>query len=186
MVYLSKSKKDGVGLRRINHILTIILLLLLEIHVIVCAFLMFGWSHIILENVARVEFIVVMCHAFIGVLLTFRNRPLHNSKKYLKENRLYWLRRVTGIGILILSMPHISMFVHWYNNKIAVLKEVNGVQMGMHLLFLIFILLHLAINIKPMLISMGIRKYTVVGAIIQGVTWILTVFATIASIIYYL
>lgn len=181
-----KRKEDGVELRRINHILSIILLILLEIHVIFCSFLMFGWSRVILEQVARVEFIVAMCHALIGMILTFRNRPLHNSNKYIKENQFYWLRRVTGIGILILSLPHISMFVKWYDNTFAVLKEIKAVQLGMHMLFLAFILVHLAINIKPMLISMGVKKYKVVGAVIQGVTWILTVFAAIASIVYYL
>lgn len=180
-----KHKKDGVELRRINHILSIILLIFLEIHIIASSFLMFGWSRVILEHVARVEFILVMCHALIGMILTFRNRPLRNSNKYMKENRLYWLRRVTGIGILILAMPHISMFVKWHDDTFAVLKKIKAVQMGMHMLFIAFIMVHLAINIKPMLISMGVKKYKVVGAIIQAVTGIFTIFAAIASIVYY-
>ena len=173
-------------MRALNHILSVILLLLLEIHIFFCSLLMFGWSRVILENVARWEFIIIMLHALIGIILTFRTHPLRSEKKYLKENCIYWLRRVTGIGIFVFSIPHISMFVHWENNSIAHLKKIVAFQMTEHVLFLLFISAHLAMNIKPMLIGMGIQEYKKAEAVLQIVTGTLAVCALVASFVYYL
>lgn len=115
-------------MRRINHVLTIVLMVLLEVHIVVCSFLMFGWSHLILEQIARIEFVLVMCHALIGILLTFKKNQFRSSNHYIEKNKLYWLRRVTGLGVLVLSIPHMSMFVKWIDNSIVKMKFLSSIQ----------------------------------------------------------
>lgn len=173
-------------MRRINHVLTIVLMVLLEVHIVVCSFLMFGWSHLILEQIARIEFVLVMCHALIGILLTFKKNQFRSSNHYIEKNKLYWWRRVTGLGILVLSIPHMSMFVKWIDNSIVKMKFLSSIQMVSHVLFLLFIVVHLALNMKPMLISMGIKKYKRVNEVLLVISVVLSIFALVASILYYL
>lgn len=173
-------------MRAFNHFLSVILLLLLEIHIFFCSLLMFGWSHIILEKVARLEFIIIMLHALIGMILTFRTHPLRNENKYTKENSLYWLRRITGFCILILSIPHTSMFVHWENNKTAHLIRIDAFQLMEHVLLIVFIFLHLSMNIKTMLIGMGINNYKRAELILQIITGSLSVCALAAAVVYFI
>lgn len=55
-----------------------------------------------------------------------------------------------------------------------------------HVLFLLFIVVHLVLNMKPMLISMGIKKYKRVNEVLLVISVVLSIFALVASIHYYL
>lgn len=179
-------KLRNFSLRQINHILTIVLMILLGIHVVVGIFLLSDISFLILEEIARYEFILVTLHAFIGGYLTLKNHPFSSKKYYIKDNKQYWMRRITGVFILLLSFLHIGMFVSYDENEVPSMNKLTSFNLLLNLLFLIVILIHIVMNIKPMLISLGVKNYSKVVTIIQSITWTLTILALISSVIYYL
>lgn len=106
-------------------------------------------------------------------------------KMYLKQNAIFWARRASGLAILILLFFHIGLFGKVQNGT-YILFPFTTVKMVTQLLFVAAIFVHIFINIRPLLVSLGIISYKERRGDIYLILSVLLLFIAGAVIFYYI
>lgn len=106
-------------------------------------------------------------------------------KMYLKQNVIFWARRASGMAILILLLFHIGLFGKVQNGT-YILFPFTTVKMVTQLLFVAAIFVHIFINIRPLLVSLGIISYKERRSDIYLILSVLLLFIAGAVILYYI
>lgn len=106
-------------------------------------------------------------------------------KMYLKQNAIFWARRASGMAILILLLFHIGLFGKVQNGT-YILFPFTTVKMVTQLLFVAAIFVHIFINIRPLLVSLGIISYKERRSDIYLILSVLLLFIAGAVILYYI
>ena len=154
-------------MRKINSILTILILLLFADHAIFGTLNTLGKAKVLLP-IARILGIVVILHAIISIILTIRAAKVSIRTKapYNKENQEYWMRRWTGLAILFFFIGHLAIVKKQKGQafKIATAKPIGKISF---ILFVASIAAHLVINIKPLLISLGVKSHKTINTILN-------------------
>ena len=174
-------------MRKINTILSVLLLVIFMLHGLMGSFMLLGIGSSAGKILAWFGVAVLAAHTVIGVILTIKTLKISQNagNSYLKQNAVFWARRASGLAILILMFFHIGLF--------------GGVQDGMYILFpfttvklitqlLLFaaLFIHLFINIRPLLVSLGIISYKERRGDIYLILSVLLLFSAGAVIIYYI
>lgn len=108
-----------------------------------------------------------------------------SGKMYLKQNAIFWARRASGMAILILLFFHIGLFGKVQNGT-YILFPFTTVKMVTQLLFVAAIFIHVFINIRPLLVSLGIISYKERRGDIYLILSVLLLFIAGAVILYYI
>ena len=108
-----------------------------------------------------------------------------SGKMYLKQNAIFWARRASGLAILILLFFHIGLFGKVQNGT-YILFPFTTVKMVTQLLFVAAIFVHIFINIRPLLVSLGIISYKERRGDIYLILSVLLLFIAGAVIFYYI
>ena len=170
-------------MRKINSIITVILILLFLDHALFGILDTFGMGKVF-KPAALLMGILLIVHVIISTILTIRSEKVSITTKatYNKENREYWMRRWTGILVLIFFVDHVVMMIKSRQGsaKLASLKIPGKISF---ILFMASIASHLAINIRPLLISLGVRNRKAISIIMYVVYIGICVAAALACII---
>ena len=99
-------------MRRINSLLTLLILVLFLLHGIFGAFQLFGIGATALKGLARAALTLTVVHALIGVKLTYDSIRVwrKTGAAYFRENRMFWTRRISGLAVLVLLVFHMLAF----------------------------------------------------------------------------
>lgn len=146
-------------MRRINTILIQIIFILLALHGVIGSLLLLGWSTTSVNALAYCLLVVVLAHAAVGVYLSLRSvkAGLNTGKWYTGKNAELWIKRLSGLGILILIFFHMNVYTTVVDGHFA-LKEFTALRMLGQILFIAMIFIHIFISIKGFLISKGVMK----------------------------
>ena len=149
-------------MRKWNAFLSAGILLLFFIHAVTGAFQLAGiypGGSKLLSVLAMIMVIFMAFHALIGIILT--GKTLRALKKagvsYFRENRLFWARRISGFAVMVLVFFHIALFAV-SGEEVFRLRFFGEADLVIQLLFLLAVALHVISNVKPLLISFGIRS----------------------------
>ena len=152
-------------MRKINAILGPIMIILLLIHGI--------WGSLQLTSLTPggavlrsilswIMVAAVALHIIIGIRLTVDTLIAikKSGAAYFKGNEQFWIARISGLALLIFIIYHMCVFIT-PGGEIFRLNAFTGVQLAGHILLVLSLILHLAVNIKPLCIALGItsRKY---------------------------
>jgi succinate dehydrogenase/fumarate reductase cytochrome b subunit len=176
-------------MRKINAVLGPLMIILLLIHAISGSFQLYGiipGGSLIRRILSILLVVCVAVHAVIGVILTVQTLRAcrKTGKAYFKNNELFWISRISGFAMLFLIAGHILIFTAEGGDTFR-LQEFGGFQLVLHILLLLALFMHLAVNIKPLCISLGIgnRKYVKDIMILLGIVMLV---AASAFIVYFL
>ena len=177
-------------LRKFNAIISMAALVLLIIHAVMGGFNLLGISaggNMLMWLLADIMLGCIIVHIIIGIVLTVKSIRL--SKKsgasYPRENRLFWLRRISGFAIIIFIVFHLSIFI--VSNEGAVrLTAFEGAQLIFSILLVATVAVHIISNIKPLLISFGFKGIKFYVQDILFILMIILLFATTAFIVYFI
>ncbi len=177
-------------MRKQNAVLSMVILALFLFHAIVGAFQLTGLipgGMRIMKIAAWVLAVLIAVHFVIGSKLTADT--LKAQKKagtaYLKENRLFWTRRVSGFAIMIFIVFHILIFLG-SNDGAYRLNLFEGAQLISQILLVISAAVHVVTNIKPLMIALGAKSYRVFLTDVLFVLSVLLLFMGFAFVVYYL
>jgi succinate dehydrogenase/fumarate reductase cytochrome b subunit len=142
--------------RKWNAILSAVILILFALHGILGAFSLFGTGIVIIQRLARVLFVLVALHGLICILLTVQSVKvwIGTGAPYTEENKSFWVRRISGVVILILMCFHMITF----GAATGEMYGAAGFSIGklvMQLVFIGAILTHIAGNSKPLFVALG-------------------------------
>lgn len=174
-------------MRKINSILTALILVLFIAHGLLGSLNMLDIAVVITKHMARFMLLMIAVHTVLSGILTakaFKTWKVTGAP-YFKENTLFWARRISGVAIMLLLAFHVLAFTS-VKSGIFMLSFFGGFQLATNILLLISIAVHVITNVKPMLISLGIRSLKPrVGDILFFLSVLLVLFI-IGFIVYYL
>ena len=177
-------------MRKANSLISITVLLLFLIHAIAGALQLMGFlpgGIRILTMVDRLMLTLICVHAVIGLKLMIDAWLVRKKTgvHYQKENRIFWIRRDSGLALILLIAAHVIQFLG-KPGEVYRLKDFGLPQLIWMLLFVLALMVHLLANIRPLLISLGIAGGR---PFLRDLLWILSlvlVFAGAAFVVYYL
>ena len=172
-------------MRKLNTIIAALITILFFDHIIFAALYLFGLPAKVFTPVAIFMIILVMIHGVLSMVLTVHAEKagFKTNARYNKENRTFWLRRTTGVFILVLAL------FHFY----AVNEGSDGLPRIVHMgifgslatiVLAISVMIHILINIEPLCISFGIRNYKKAAPFLKALTILLCALVTIAVIVH--
>lgn len=174
-------------MRKVNTILSVMLFLIFLIHGVMGSFMLLGVGSSAGKILAMFGVLILAAHTVIGVLLTIQT--LRSSKKnenhYPKQNALFWARRASGLAVLILGFFHIGLFGGVQDNA-YILFPFTTVRLITQLLLVAALFVHLFINVRPLLVSLGVIKYKERRGDIYLILSVLLLFISGAAVIYYI
>lgn len=173
-------------MRKINAVITPVILILFILHGVSGAFNLTGFGNSLTRIIAWPMAGLIGVHMVFGIILTAQTLQAQNKAgvSYPKENRLFWARRISGFLIMILIGFHVYAFTGVSADHFR-LTEFTPVLLGCQILLVISIAVHVISNVKPMLIALGVPKLKPrAGDIIFWVTILLCVMA-VAFFFYY-
>ena len=174
-------------MRKINTILSVLLLVIFMLHGLMGSFMLLGIGSSAGKILAWVGVAVLAAHTVIGVILTINTLKISQNagNSYLKQNAVFWARRASGLAILILMFFHIGLF-GGVQDGIYILFPFTTVKLITQLLLVAALFIHLFINIRPLLVSLGIISYKERRGDIYLILSVLLLFSAGAVIIYYI
>ena len=174
-------------MRKINTILSVLLLVIFMLHGLMGSFMLLGIGSSAGKILAWVGVAVLAAHTVIGVILTINTLKISKNagNSYLKQNVVFWARRASGLAILILMFFHIGLF-GGVQDGIYILFPFTTVKLITQLLLVAALFIHLFINIRPLLVSLGIISYKERRGDIYLILSVLLLFSAGAVIIYYI
>ncbi len=149
-----------MNLRKFNMYLSMVMIGLLILHGVAGAFMLFEVHTIVLKPLSYTLLAVVLLHALIGIILTkeaFKSKS-QGGKWYAGANAGYWVKRITGIIMLIMIWFHMTTWTYTINGHVY-LKNFTPLRLTGQIIFFASIFLHLAVSIRPFLVKKGVLKY---------------------------
>ena len=174
-------------MRKWNAILTAAIMLLFLLHAILGGFQLFGVGATALKAVAWAALVLVAAHTLIGVKLTADSIKVwkKTGAGYFRQNKLFWARRVSGFAVMVLLVFHMTAF--GYSNGGAYrLRWFTDFKLATQILLIVTLAVHVLMNVRPMLISFGVRGLKKYVGDILFVLSVLLLFMAAAFIVYYL
>ncbi len=174
-------------MRKINGILSGLILVLFLIHGILGGFQLIGAGNVISKGLSHTMMTLVLIHVVIGIRLTVD--AVRVQKKtgagYFRRNLVYWARRISGIAIMVLIFFHMTAFADNSGDAYR-LVWFDRARLITQLLLVASVAVHVITNVRPMLITFGIRGLRRWAADILFVLSVVLLFMAAAFIVYYL
>ena len=117
-------------MRKWNHILARMILALFLLHALMGSLMLLGFSNISFAPLSWLLFGTVIVHGVLGMISTFQT--FKSGKKsgswYLRENATFYVKRISGLLILILLIFHIqahtvSVNGHFFLKEFTLCKD---------------------------------------------------------------
>jgi succinate dehydrogenase/fumarate reductase cytochrome b subunit len=174
-------------MRKLNTILSVLLILIFMIHGIMGSFMLLGVGSSDGKILAWTGGGILVAHTGIGVWLTVQSfrTAKKSGKKYLKQNGIFWARRASGLAILVLMFFHIGLFGEAQAGR-YILFPFTTMKLVTQLLLIAALFIHIFINIRPLLVSLGIISYKERRGDIYLILSVLLLFLAGAVILYYI
>lgn len=173
-------------MRKLNSILSVFILVMFVIHAVLGAFNLIGIGSVTTKTLSRTMVILIIFHTIIGIILTLKSLKVwkKTGAAYFRDNLVFWARRISGFAVMVLIFFHFTAFENIGGNNLR-LAEFNSFRLIMQIILVCSIAVHVITNVKPILISFGIKKLKPkAGDIIFWLSAVL-LFAAVGFILYY-
>lgn len=170
-------------MRKINTIIALIICILIADHLIFGSLHLFGLNVHVTKPLALTMLVLVLVHAVISMIVTVRAEKvgMKTKARYNKENKDFWMRRTSGMGILIFALLHVFLMGKNANGVPKIATAPAPLKLATPLL-VVSIFAHLFSNVKPLLISLGVKNPDKKEKIVKVLIIILCLFALSANI----
>lgn len=174
-------------MRKWNAILTAVVLLLFLAHGILGSFQMLGAATPLTKALSWTMTALVAVHVVLSGKLTADTLRVwkKTGAGYFRENRLFWARRISGLAVMVLLLFHVWAFGET-SGGVFRLKWFDTFKLATQLLLVLTIAAHVVMNVKPMLISFGVRRLKDAAGDILFILSVLLLVMAAAFIVYYL
>lgn len=174
-------------MRKWNAVLSLAALVLFLIHGIAGSFLLLGPGSTALKVLARGMAVLVLIHTCIGIKYTADSLRVwrRTGAGYFRENRVFWARRISGLAILVFLLFHMTAFSA-ESEGFYRLQWFNAGKLAVHILLAASLAVHILTNIRPLMLSLGVKGGRRWLGDVLFVLAVLLLFMAAAFVIYYL
>ena len=172
-------------MRKLNAILSIVVLAVFVLHMAVDSLLMIGVinDYPVLQNsLSWLLLIVVAAHTVIGIKLTadtFASMK-KSGVSYMNDNLLFWTRRISGFAVMLFIVLHMAIFINGNGEK----EIFDTFGLICSILFILSLILHIVTNIRPLISGLG-KQCTGISISLTAFVFSLTVLASGAAFVIY-
>mgnify|MGYP002627175673 CR=1 FL=1 len=174
-------------MRKLNAVLTAAIMLLFLAHAILGGFQLLGVGSTAVKALAWICVGLIAVHTVIGIRLTADTLRVRKKTGvgYFRENTLFCARRVSGFAVMVLLVFHITAFGDNSGAQYR-LRWFDTAKLITQLLLTGTLALHILSNVKPVLISFGVRRLKERAGDILLILSVLLLFMAAAFIVYYI
>lgn len=177
-------------MRKLNAVVTALIMVCLLFHIVFGSYQLIGifpGGKILMKCVAWIMTFLILVHTVIGCVMTVRTLRIQKKTgaSYFKENKMFWARRISGFAIILFLILHIVIFLGKNTDGSYRLNYFGSIQLLSQICLVLTIALHVISNVKPMLITFGIKSFKDFAADIIIVLSFVFVLAFIAFLIYF-
>ena len=149
-------------MRKFNAILAPVIFALFLLHIIIGSLQLTGLipgGNVIMHAGSWFLIAAVGVHTVIGIKLTADTLAAmrKSGAGYFRENKLFWVRRISGFAVMLFIAAHIIMFMGHGSGGSFRLNLFDVPQLIMSVLLVLSLLLHIVTNIRPMMLGFGAR-----------------------------
>lgn len=177
-------------MRRSNAILGIVISALFLLHIIIgslqLAELIPG-GNAVMQAGSWLLIAAVIAHTVIGIKLTFDTLTAikKSGAGYFRENKLFWIRRISGFAVMLFIAAHIILFMGHGSGGAFRLNLFDLPQLMMSILLVLSVMLHIVTNIRPLMIAFGARGAKDFIADMAVILSVLLLASGIAFVVYF-
>lgn len=174
-------------MRKVNTYISLALCLIFLLHLVMGSFMVLGIGHNGGKILALAGLVLLVIHigcSMISTGQTLRRLGWRNVTLYGWQNRLFWLRRGTGLLILVFLLGHIGLFGTVMDGH-YVLFEFTWQKLVIQLLFMTALSVHILTNIRPLFVSLGWHHIAPRSQDVYIIVGVLYLFSILAMAIYY-
>lgn len=174
-------------MRRLNIILTAVILALFLLHGVLGAYQLFGVGTVTSKGLTHGLLTLVAVHALIGLKLTWDSVRVwrRTGAGYFRQNALFWARRISGLAVMALLGFHVAAFSYKVDGAFR-LKWFDGFKLATQLLLMAALAVHVIANVKPGLIALGVRKLKPHAADLLFLLSALLLVMAVGFVVYYI
>ena len=176
-------------MRRANAIISAALLVLFVIHMVWGGLSLIGagGGNPVFSILTYIFMALAIVHIIIGVKLTVDTIMAAKSSGvfYFKENRLFLARRISGFALIVFMAVHVAVFSGTNDGGRFRLNLFDLDALIFNILLVASLFVHLACNIRPLKIALGLSDKKNFKTDVVLVLSILLLFAAAAFLIYY-
>lgn len=174
-------------MRKLNVVVSVALLVIFLIHGIMGSFQLLGVSASAGKTLAWIGAGLIVVHTVLSAVLTVRTirSGKGSGKWYMKQNSLFWTRRISGVVLLVMAFSHVGLFGQMVGDE-YILSEFTAGKMIIQILLIASLFIHIFVNVRPMLVSLGVLKYKERRIDLFLILSVLLLFFTVAVIIYFI
>ncbi|MBP3796655.1 MAG: pilus assembly protein PilX [Ruminococcus sp.] len=178
-------------MRKLNGIVSMCIIVLFLIHAAMGALQLTGLipgGSLFMKAAAWTMVAFTVVHMVIGIKLTADTlKALKKSGAgYFRENRLFWIRRISGMAIIAFIAVHVMVFLGSQEGGAFRLTEFNAIRLAGQILLVVSVALHVISNIKPLMLGLGAKDHKALGADMLFVISVMLLLSGIAFVIYYI
>lgn len=146
-------------MRRFNAILAMLTLALFVIHGVMGALNLMNVAPLVSKGLSYTMLTLIALHACISVFYTVKTivGNIRTKAPYLRQNRLFWARRISGVMIMVMIFFHLTAF-DTAEGGVFRLLPFDGTRLTAQLLLVASVAVHIITNVKPALIAFGVRR----------------------------
>lgn len=172
-------------MRKLNTILSVLLVVVFLLHGVLGSFLLLGVGQTGGKMLAHIGMLLLFLHLCIGVRLMMQTVQTKQGFAYSKQNALFWTRRASGLAILILVFFHMGVFGS-VEDGLYILTPFTTVKLLTQLLLIAALFVHIFVNVRPLLVSLGVITYKERRGALFLMLSILLLFMAGSVVVYYI
>ncbi len=178
-------------MRKLNSILTALIMVLFTIHLIWGSMIITGMTYggsSIAKGITDLMVTAICLHVIISTILTIQTLLAwrRSGVSYFRQNRLFWIRRISGYALMLFIFSHVLIFRGNYVEPVYWLNLFDVAQLAVSILMVLSLFVHLLCNITPLRIALGISDRKNIRTDILLVMSVLLFLAGVAFVIYYI
>ncbi|SDB08883.1 hypothetical protein SAMN02910317_00457 [Ruminococcaceae bacterium FB2012] len=147
-------------MRRLNSAVTVLIAALFAVHAALGGFQLMGvlGSSPVRKALAWIMLGLVGVHMLISIKLTADTfiALRRSGACYFRENKLFWIRRISGIALMFFILSHLLIFFR--NGEPVRLGFFGTAQLITQILLGATLALHILTDLRPLMISLGLKS----------------------------
>ena len=148
-------------MRKLNPIVTMLIAALFSVHAALGGFQLMGvlGSSPVMKILAWIMLGLIGLHTVISIKLTADTviALRRSGACYFKENKLFWIRRISGLALMLFILSHLMIFSK--SGDPVRLGFFGTAQLITQILLGITLALHIVTNLRPLMISLGLKSF---------------------------
>ncbi len=176
-------------MRRVNSVLAMLIAALFFVHAALGGFQLMGVlpKNTLMKVISEIMMTLIAGHVLFSIKLTADTviALKRSGAGYFRENKLFWIRRISGFALMFFIISHLNIFGK-DNGSPARLQPFGAPELISQILLALTLALHIISNIKPLMLSLGLKSFKELAIDAMLIAAVILLFAGAGFLVYFI